>query len=241
MGHAITILLPPQRWKLRICDLSGAGCNGSACNYDAAATVNDGSCDFATCFNIETEGCTTHAATSARTPRQMMAARFLSCLGMGCTDKTPATTTLKRPSMMAAVKRPLATTAPVNVFQMQTATAFAISLRWVVARHGCQQLRTGATDNNGTCTYDSEGCMDQNACNFIPQATTDNGSCAFECWLHERECMQLRCVASMHDAGSCSYIFTLSWKVPQKWCSINLRCTPTPQQLVQTTFGPREV
>ena len=47
---------------------------------------------------------------------------------------------------------------------------------------GANNYDPAATDNNGTCTYDSEGCMDQNACNFNFQATTDNGSCAFDCY-----------------------------------------------------------
>ena len=45
--------------------------------------------------------------------------------------------------------------------------------------------------------------MNENACNFNFQATTDNGSCAFDCYgcMNENAC-NYDASASMHDAGA---------------------------------------
>ena len=191
------------------------GCNvEAACNYDAAATVNDGSCDFATCFNVGTEGCTNPMACnySEEATSNDGSCEFLSCLDMGCTDENACN---------------YDATAIINDGSCETAAnGYDCTGDCIADADGdgvCDQYEVGgctdmgannydanATDNNGTCTYDSEGCMNVNACNFNFQATTDNGSCAFDCYgcMNENAC-NYDASASMHDAGECSYIFTL--------------------------------
>ena len=191
------------------------GCNvEAACNYNADATVNDGSCDFATCFNIETEGCTNPMACnySEEATSNDGSCEFLSCLDMGCTDENAcnydANATINDGSCEIA-------TDGYDCTGECVADADGDGVCDANEVGGCTDMGANnydanATDNNGTCTYDSEGCMNVNACNFNFQATTDNGSCAFDCYgcMNENAC-NYDASASMHDAGECSYIFTL--------------------------------
>jgi len=65
------------------------GCNVStACNFNENATVNDGSCDFASCFNNDVEGCTNPMACNFDGEATLNdgSCDFTSCADMGCTD-----------------------------------------------------------------------------------------------------------------------------------------------------------
>jgi hypothetical protein len=106
--------------------VSCAGCTDiSACNFDPAATIEDGTCDYS-CY-----GCTDPGACNfdAASTLDDGSCEFVSCAG--CTDAAAC------------------------------------------------NFDGGATIDDGSCDYSCYGCTDQTACNYDPTATIDDGSCEF--------------------------------------------------------------
>lgn len=106
--------------------LSCTGCtDAAACNFDPGATIDDSSCDYS-CY-----GCTDPSACNydGGATIEDGSCEYLTCAG--CTDPTAC------------------------------------------------NFDPGATINNGSCDYSCYGCMDIGACNYDPTATLDDGSCEF--------------------------------------------------------------
>ncbi|WP_306643637.1 reprolysin-like metallopeptidase [Sanyastnella coralliicola] len=147
------------------------GCTDpTACNYDATATVHDGSCDF-TCF-----GCTDPAACNFSAVATIDDG---SCeLPDGCTDAS------------ACNYDPSATCDDGSCILPDGCTN-AAACNYdpaAVCDDGSCQLPDGCTDASA-CNYDPaaqcddgscilpDGCTNAAACNYDPAATCDDGSC----------------------------------------------------------------
>lgn len=159
---------------------AATGCTDAlACNYDAEAEEDDGSCVFAvtgydcdgdclndadqdgTCDEFEVPGCTDAAACNydATATDDNGTCEFITCLG--CTDETACN-------------------------YEEDAIYNDGSCEYVsCAETGCTNTNAcnynpDATSDDGSCEYSScVGCTDEAACNYDMSATQDNGSCEF--------------------------------------------------------------
>lgn len=131
--------------------LSCQGCTDSgACNYDATATIDDGTCDFSCLGCIDSGACNYDAAATIDD-----GTCDYSCLG--CTDagacNYDATATLDDGTC-------------------------DFSCLGCIDSGACNYDATASVDD-GSCDYSCLGCTDATACNYDPTATIDDGNCEF--------------------------------------------------------------
>ena len=107
---------------------SCAGCtNPVACNYDATATIDDGACDLVSCYGCADSGACNYDATATNDDGSC---EFTSCAG--CTDS------------------------------------------------GACNYDATATSDDSSCEYTTcAGCTDSGACNYDADATLDDGTCEY--------------------------------------------------------------
>ncbi len=133
------------------------GCmNPFACNYDPAATLDNGSCDFLSCLGL---GCTDPSACNYN-PAALLndgSCEYLSCVVPGCT----------LPS--ACNFNPDAT---VNNGTCEYTSCVGCT------DPNASNYNPDATTDNGSCTF--PGCVYPAACNYEPTANVNDGSCEYE-------------------------------------------------------------
>ena len=157
-----------------------AGCTDeSACNYDADATEEDGSCTYAEanydcdgiclndndndgiCDEQEIAGCTDLFACnfSAEATDDDGSCDYFSCTG--CTDASACNYD------------------PDAVYNDGSCEYLSCALNGCTNPNACN-FDPEATTDDGSCEYSScVGCTDATACNYDPSATQDNGSCNY--------------------------------------------------------------
>ena len=162
------------------------GCTISvACNFDPAATVNDGSCDFVSCYSL---GCTDPTACNFDPAAAINdgTCDYLSCLVSGCMNT-------------------LACNYDASAETSDGSCEFTSCA-------GCMDPNAPnyditATIDDGSCEA-ILGCLAPEACNYNPDATQDDGSCDYT------SCLVLGCVeatACNYDStadisdGTCTY------------------------------------
>ncbi len=133
-----------------VCDENETGgcTNPLSCNYNSAATFNDGSCETESCG-----GCTDASACNFDSSATLNdgSCDYQSCTG--CMDSSACNY-----ASNATVSDGSCTYAPDNV--------------------DCDGNCINDINNNGTCDeLETEGCTNPFACNFDPQASIENGSC----------------------------------------------------------------
>ena len=160
--------------------VAGQGCTDpTACNYDANATEDDGSCDFSC------QGCTDAFACNydMDATEDDGSCDYASCLG--CTDATACNFD------------------PEALYDDGTCDYSCAGGCTVEA--ACN-YDPAALENDGSCEYTScVGCTDEGACNYDPIYTIDNGSCDYSC---EGCTDMVACNYSPSatvDDGSCEY------------------------------------
>lgn len=154
------------------------GCTDeTACNYDAAAGIDDGSCTYpdedyldcdgncindtdgdGLCDELESSGCTDPSACNynANATDDDGSCESTSCLG--CTDD------------MACNYDPSAT--------IDDGSCESTSCAGCTDGMACNYNMT-ATLDDGSCDYSCIGCTDMEACNYDMDATTDSGDCTY--------------------------------------------------------------
>ncbi|NQX91802.1 MAG: hypothetical protein HRT74_06710, partial [Flavobacteriales bacterium] len=131
----------------------GSGCtNNTACNFDPAATIDDGSCEFLSCA-----GCTDNTACNFDPTATIDdgSCESLSCAG--CTDNN------------ACNFDPTAT--------IDDGSCESLSCAGCTNNTACN-FDPSATIDDGSCDL-PDGCTDTGACNFDPTASCDDGSCEY--------------------------------------------------------------
>ena len=163
-----------------ICDADQIdGCTESgACNFNAAANADDGSCEYTSCAGCTDPGAcnTTDGATIDDGSCTYPAAANLDCAGNclndadgdgvcdedevdGCTDAQACNYSAAATDDDGSCSFPDGY--PNNIFD-------------------CNGNCVNDTDGDGTCDEDEEdGCTDTSACNYMPNATEDDGSCLY--------------------------------------------------------------
>ena len=131
------------------------GCTiSTACNYDPDAVYNDGSCDFTSCASV---GCTNVNACNydPEATSNDGSCEYTSCLG--CTDESAD-----------------------NYDPTATVEDGSCEFSGCVFPSACN-YDPSANSNDGSCEYSScAGCMNANACTYDPTATiSDNSQCEF--------------------------------------------------------------
>ncbi|MCB0761427.1 MAG: zinc-dependent metalloprotease [Flavobacteriales bacterium] len=190
------------------CDYdSCAGCtNPSACNYDSTATLNDGSCEYDSCA-----GCTNPMACNFD-PNAVLengSCEFVTCAG--CTDSEACnydvTATLENGSCDYSCYGCTDSTA-LNYDSTATIDDGTCSYEVV---NGCIDSEACnydpfATDDDGSCEYlTCAGCMDFLACNYDSEASIDDDSCDFSCYgCTDSAALNYDPNATIDD-GTCSY------------------------------------
>ena len=173
-----------------------SGCtDSSACNFDAEATEDDGSCDFTSCA-----GCTIELACNYDSTATINdgSCDFTSCLNFGCTDANACNF-----DATAAFDDGSCEYASCTGCQDPNACDFDSEATIAGACDydscaGCtnpiaDNYDSTATIDNGTCEI--PGCTIPQACNFDSEATVNDGSCEFE------SCINAGCT----DADACNY------------------------------------
>ncbi len=129
------------------------GCtDATACNYDPAATSDDGSCEFVSCAGCTDMGACNYDATATIDDGNC---EFLSCVG--CTDPTAC-----------------------NYDATATIDDMSCILPDGCTDMGACNYDAAATCDDGSCEYITcAGCLDPMACNYDATATIDDGSCEF--------------------------------------------------------------
>ena len=162
------------------------GCTISvACNYNPEATINDGSCDFISCYQL---GCTDTSACNYDPEAAINdgSCDYTSCLEQGCMNASACNYNSE---------------AVIDDGSCEYESCA-----------GCMDPNAPnfdptATIDDGSCEA-ILGCLSPNACNYDPNATQDDGSCDFT------SCLSLGCTdesACNYDAdadandGSCQY------------------------------------
>jgi hypothetical protein len=159
------------------------GCNvEAACNYSADVTVNDGSCEYLSCVEV-VAGCTNPLACNydATATTSDGTCEFASCNGLGCTDAEACN---------------------------YDATAAINDGSCVMAAEGfnCEGECTVDSDGDGVCDMnETGGCTDPGANNYDATATDNNGTCTYDL----DGCMDLNACnfnfMATTDDGSCDF------------------------------------
>ena len=157
-----------------VCDVNEVnGCtDSSACNYDNAATNDDGSClaldacgvcggagvdtdSDGVCDANEVEGCMNSGACNYdATATDNAGCDFVSCVG--CMD-----------------------TAACNFDSTATLNQL-LDCVYAVSGYDCSGSCNTDTDSDGVCDeFEVAGCTDGDACNYASSATDDDGSCTY--------------------------------------------------------------
>ena len=158
--------------------LETPGCTDvTACNYDDAAVVDDGSCTYpteayldcdgaclndadmdGTCDELETSGCTEMTACNynASATDDDGSCEYTSCLG--CTDSGACNYDMSATSDDGSCE-----------FVSCAGCTDAMSCNYDMS----------ATIDDGSCDYSCQGCTDAMACNYDMAVTEDDGSCTY--------------------------------------------------------------
>ena len=156
-----------------------------ACNYDPAATLNDGSCDFISCLVL---GCTDVAACNYDETATVNdgSCDYLSCLLQGCTLSNACN---------------FDPAAEVNDGSCEYTSCAGCTNEFA------DNYDATATVDDGSCNP-IEGCLSPQACNFNPNANQDDGSCDFLSCLAtgctDLEACNYDAEAQVND-GTCNY------------------------------------
>ena len=130
------------------------GCTDeTASNYNATATLNDGSCVY------DVLGCTISLACNYNEEATVDdgTCDFVSCLSFGCTDSQACN-------------------------YDESATFEDGSCTYPAFPYDCNDECVNDNDGDGVCDeFEVFGCTDASACNYSEGATDDDGSCAFDC------------------------------------------------------------
>jgi hypothetical protein len=154
------------------------GCtDAAACNYDPAATDDDGSCEYAetgydcdgiclndadddgVCDEFEIAGCTDAFACNfdAAATDDDGTCEFVTCLG--CTDASACNYD------------------PTALYNDGSCDYSCTEILGCTNANACN-FNPAATNDDGSCEFTScVGCTDDAACNYDPTALYDNGSC----------------------------------------------------------------
>ncbi len=170
------------------CDLTScAGCtDANACNYDATATIDDGSCDLTSCAGCTDANACNYDATATIDDGSC---DLTSCAG--CTDATAcnydATATINDGSCDLT-----------SCAGCTDATACNYDATATIDDGSCDLTSCAGCTDATACNYDATaiiddgscdltscaGCTDATACNYDATATIDDGSCAFASTLY---------------------------------------------------------
>ena len=165
-----------------ICDEDEiSGCqDNTACNFNEAATDDDGSCEYLTCA-----GCTDAAACNhdAAATIEDGSCEYLTCAG--CADDSacnydPAAT-IEDDSCVYA-DDPCETCNPDGTVNVNDDDGDGVCNADEV--EGCTEpeacnYNADATNDDGSCDYSCQGCTDETACNYDAEATVDDGTCFY--------------------------------------------------------------
>jgi hypothetical protein len=171
------------------------GCTDpAACNYDASATEDDGSCEYTSCIGcMDTWACNFDPDAIY----EDNSCEYQSCIG--CTDSDACNFD------------------PSAIYNDGSCEYASCGEGGCTQPNACN-YNPDATFEDGSCDFSScLGCMDPEADNFDPEATIDDGSCEiggclnplacnydFEANVPDGSCDFLSCIGCM-DASACNY------------------------------------
>ncbi len=177
------------------------GCTtGTACNFNSAATVDDGSClandDCGNCGGSETSGCIDNEACNydALAACDDGSCEYLTC--SGCTDDTACNYDV------------IASIDDGSCLQFDgCGNCGGMAIAGCTDSGACNYVLEASCDD-GSCDFTScSGCTDINACNFDFIATLDDGSCLY---LDECSVCGGNGIAGCVDMAACNYDDTAS-------------------------------
>ena len=148
--------LPPT--STESCEyLTCAGCtDANACNYDAAATIDDGSCTYTDEYPCET------------------------CEDGGIVDNDADGDGICDADETAGCTDPAACNAGDFTDTDNSLCLYPEDLNNGVTNLDCDGKCYNDADGDGVCDEDEiPGCTDENACDFSASATDDDGSCTY--------------------------------------------------------------
>ena len=184
---------------------SGGCTDATACNFDAEATEDDGSCTYAEefydcdgncvsdtdgdgiCDELEVAGCTDAFACNydMDATDDNGTCDYLACVG--CTDAEACNYN------------------PDAIYEDGSCEYTSCATVGCTNSNACN-YNPEATVEDGSCDYTScVGCTDEAACNFDPIFTVDNGSCDYSCQGCTDENACNYSPAATEDDGSCTY------------------------------------
>ena len=148
-----------------------------ACNYNPDATINDGSCDFTSCFEygcLNAFACNYDPDVDFGDDSCIYANPPYDCDG-NCVVDTDG-------DGVCDVNETYGCTDVTACNYDNTATEDA-NCNYADAPYDCFGACVNDADANGICDeFEGPGCTDVTACNFNPTATVDDGSCVGEAY-----------------------------------------------------------
>ena len=224
---------------------SGGCTDETACNYDAEATEDDGSCTYAEayydcdgnclndadadgiCDELEVAGCTDAFACNYNVDAtdDDGSCDFLACIG--CTDADACNydpNALNDDgscdySCNAGCTNPSACNYNPDVLEDDDSCDF-ISCVGCTDEGACNYDPIYTVDNN-SCDYSCLGCTDETACNYDASATGDDGSCAYADTYYDCDG---NCLMDMDGDGVCDEL-EVSGCMDEAACNYDMNAT----------------
>ncbi|MDP4826606.1 MAG: hypothetical protein NWR73_02900, partial [Flavobacteriales bacterium] len=126
------------------------GCTDvNACNYDIAATLDNGTCDYSCIGCLNSLACNYDSNAT-------IDSGLCAFTGDACDDGDPLTTG--------------------DIFQGDCSCAGIINVPGCTNTSACN-YDSNATSDDGSCDFSCLGCTNSAACNYDAAATVDNGTC----------------------------------------------------------------
>ena len=164
------------------CDLESCyGCTGFAsCNFDPEASIDDGSCDYESCYGCMDPAACNYDVTATLDDGQCDLESCYGCTTAGACNYDPSVTVDDGSCDFVSC---LGCTDPAACNYDASATQDDGSCDLVNCL-GCTNFAScnfdPATMDDGSCEFESCYCMDPAACNYDATATLDDGACDLE-------------------------------------------------------------
>ena len=179
-----------------------------ACNYNPDATINDGSCDFESCVGCMDPEASNFDPNATISNPALCIYDVLGCMDVTAINYNPFAT-VDDGSCIETIIGCMIPDA-LNYNPLANVTCEPIIECCIFPIEGCtdetaNNYEPNANTDDGSCTYDIFGCTDTSANNYNSEANVDDGSCTYDVFgCLDMDALNFNPLANIDD-GSCEY------------------------------------